>query len=259
MQPSIAIVTGATSGLGKEFVKLLLEKETVSRIWAIARSRDDLNALSEELGGRVRGFAADLTDREALADLGRALEAERPSIAYLINDAGFGKLCSYDDIGADVSVNMIRLNCCAIVELSLLCLPYMNRGSRIVNISSQASFQPLPYQNIYAATKAFVRSYSRALNVELKSRGIGVTAVCPGWMDTAFFERAQIGAKKAPSVFTGMVSPAPVARKALKDADKGKDLSIYGLYVKANHLIAKLLPQRWMMRLWLAQQRLSAK
>ena len=149
---------------------------------------------------------------------------------------------------------MVNLNCNGVLAMGLVCIPYMIQGSHILNIASQASFQPLPYMNIYSASKAFVRNYSRALHVELQSAGISVTAVCPGWMRTAFFDRAMIGAKKGISKFYGMVTPEVVAAKALRDAEKGKDISVYGVYVKLCHLVAKLLPQRVMMDLWLMQQ-----
>ena len=124
----------------------------------------------------------------------------------------------------------------------------------MLNTASQAAFQPLPFQNLYSSTKAFVRNYSRALNVELKVKGITVTAVCPGWMDTALFDRAKIGAERATRRFVGMVTPDKVAQKALTDAKKGRDISVYSLYVKTAHLVAKLLPQRMMMKIWLKQQ-----
>ena len=133
----------------------------------------------------------------------------------------------------------------------------MDRDSHIINIASQASFFPLPYQNIYSSTKAFVRHYTRALNVELKERGITATAVCPGWMKTGLFDRGIIGAKKGTNRFSGMVTPDVVAKKALNDAMRGKDISVYGLYVKSTHLLSKLLPQRMMMKVWLGQQKIK--
>jgi len=141
--------------------------------------------------------------------------------------------------------------------MGLVCIPYMKKGSHMINIASQASFQPLPYQNIYSSTKSFVRNYSRALNVELKEKGICVTAVCPGWIKTDLYKRAEIGARKATTKYVGMVTPDKVAKKALKDAKKCKDISIYSLFTKISHIAAKLLPQRMMMKIWLKQQHLD--
>lgn len=152
---------------------------------------------------------------------------------------------------------MIQLNIHAVVALGLICIPKMSKGSHIVNIASQASFFPLPYQNVYSSTKAFVRNYTRALNVELKDKGICATAVCPGWMKTNLFDRGLIGAKKGTTNFTGMVTPDVVAKKALKDTDKNRDMSVYGFYVKSTHVLSKLMPQKLMMKIWMIQQKLS--
>jgi len=92
---------------------------------------------------------------------------------------------------------MIDLNISGVVAMGLVCIPHMKKGSHILNIASQASFQPLPYQNIYSSTKAFVRNYTRALNVELREKGITATAVCPGWMKTGLYDRGIIDAKKS--------------------------------------------------------------
>ena len=133
----------------------------------------------------------------------------------------------------------------------------MDHGSHMINIASQASFFPLPYQNIYSSTKAFVRNYTRALNVELKDKGIHATAVCPGWMKTGLFDRGVIGAQKGTNHFSGMVTPDVVAAKALRDAKKENDISVYGLYVKTTHLLSKFIPQKLMMKVWLRQQKIN--
>ena len=132
--------------------------------------------------------------------------------------------------------------------LTNACIPYMQKGSRIVNVCSASAFQPTPYINLYAATKAFDRSYSRALNMELKPLGITVTAVCPSWIDTDMLPK-EIKGKKVK--FSGIVAPEKVAKTAMKDAKKGKDMSVCSLYVKCQHLNVKLMPQKWTMRIWL--------
>lgn len=174
-----------------------------------------------------------------------------------MNNAGFAKFCSYNDLSIDESINMIDLNISAVVALGLICIPYMQKGSHIINISSQASFQSLPYQNIYSSTKAFVRNYTRALNVEPKSKGINAIAVCPGWMSTNLFKRGIVVAEKGTKNFPGIVSPYVVAKKALKDTKKNKDISVYGINTKSSHLLAKLLPQKMMMKVWLMQQHIK--
>lgn len=254
---SVAVVTGASSGLGKEFVSLLLNESDVSEIWAVARSEQKLRELAEEFGGKIRVLAMDLSERESLKRFEQALLSEEIEIKYLINNAGFAKFCAYNDISVEESLNMIDLNISAVVALGLSAIPYMARGSYIINIASQASFFPLPYQNLYSATKAFVRNYTRALNVELRDKEIHAVAVCPGWMKTGLFDRGVIGAEKGTHIFSGMVEPRLVAVKALKDAEKGKDISVYGLSVKATHLLSKIMPQKMMMKIWLGQQKIK--
>lgn len=250
----IAIVTGASSGFGKEFVKLMIDEE-LSEIWAVARNQEKLDKLAEEFGEKVRTFSMDLSDRTSFEKLEEQLKAEEITVKYLVNNAGFVKFASYEDISVSETLNMIDLNVGSVVVLGLKCIPFMEKGSHIINIASQSAFFPLPYMNVYSATKVFVRNYTRALNVELKDKGITATAVCPGWMKTALFERGNVGAKRAVNNFFGMVIPEVVARKALKDAKKGKDISVYGLYNKSTHFLSKLTPQRIMMKVWCMQQK----
>lgn len=252
----IAIVTGAGSGFGKEFVKLLL-KENIDEIWAIGRNEINLLQLQKTYGSKIKPIAMDLTNRKNLIKLKEMLENENSNIKYLINNAGFAKFCSYNQISLEESLNMIDLNINAVVALGLISIPHMNKGSYILNISSQASFSPLPYENIYASTKTFVRHYTVALNIELKEKNIHAIAICPGWMKTEIYKRATIGAKKAAYKYTGIVAPDIVAKKALIDAKKGKDISTYGLYVKTTHLFSKILPQKITMNLWLKQQNIN--
>lgn len=251
---NIAIITGASSGFGKEFVKLLVQDHRVDEIWTVARNEERLHKLVVEFGSKIRTYSLDLSDREEIRSFGAIIDQADVEIVYLINNAGYGKFCSYEDLDMDESLNMIDLNIGAVVALGLLCIPHMKKGSHIINIASMAAFQPLPYLNIYSATKAFVRNYSRALNVELKEKGISVTAVCPGWMKTAFMERANIGAVKGVTHFNGMRMPDKVARKALRDARRGKDISIYSGYSKVEHLFVRFLPQRLVMKFWVRQQ-----
>lgn len=253
---TIAIITGASSGLGKEFVKLFLKEPEIDEIWAIARDKQKLQKLRQEAGGKIIIYSLDLSRAASIAEFETVLKDAKPTIKYLVNSAGYAKFCAYKDLSIQETVNMIDLNCSAVVSMSLASIPYMAAGSHIINIASQASFQPLPYQNVYSSTKAFVRNYSRALNVELKGTGISVIAVCPGWMRTALYDRAKIGADKATNNFVGMVMPDKVAIKALRDAKRNKDISVYGIYTKAAHFIAKILPQRVMMKIWLKQQNL---
>lgn len=251
---NIALVTGAAGGFGRELVKLLLQEPGLDEIWCVARSKDKLDALKAELGEKIVPIPLDLTQRDSLNALQARLEGERPDLRFLINNAGFDKFGPYDAVDVDTSLNMIDLNVSAVVALGLTAIPYMGRGSHILNVASQAAFFPLPYMDLYAATKVFVRHYTRALHVELKDKGISATAVCPGWMKTGLFDRAKTGADKTVRSFAGLTTPDKVAAKALRDAKRGRDMSTCGLFVKATHVASKLVPQRLAMKVWTLSQ-----
>lgn len=242
----IAIITGATGGIGQEFVKQILN-EDLEEVWAVARNEKKLAELREWYGERVVPLSLDLSEEGQIRKLGILLENQKPQVRYLINNAGLAKMGSYREFSGEEISKTIDVNCKAPVLLCQLCIPYMNTGSRILNISSASAFQPNPYINLYAASKAFERSYSRALNVELKGTGITATAVCPGWVDTELLEKERNGKKIK---FPGLVTADRVVIKAIKDAKKGKDMSVCSLYVKCQHVWVKLLPQRLVMKIW---------
>ncbi len=252
-----AVITGASSGFGKEFAKLLINDKSLDKIFVLSRNEEKLNNLKSEFGDKIQPYAVDLSDVENIKNFGKFLETQNVNIKILINNAGFAKFCSYEDISIDESLNMINLNISGVVAMGLVCLPFMEKGSHILNIASQAAFQPVPYQNIYSATKSFVKNYSQALNVELKEKGITVTAVCPGWMRTELYNRGCINTKKGTTKFVFMAEPDVVAKKALKDAYNGKDISVYGLYVNMCRILSKFLPEKLIMKIWLLQQGLK--
>lgn len=154
---NIAIVTGASSGFGKEFVKLFVRRKDIDEVWIISRNEDRLNKIKEHFGKKIKVFSMDLSVKDNIKNFGTLEELKKCNIKYLINNAGFAKFCSYDDISIDESVNMIDLNVSGVVAMGLVCIPYMRKGSHIINVASQASFQPLPYQNIYSSTKSICK------------------------------------------------------------------------------------------------------
>lgn len=243
----IAMITGATGGIGGEFTKIMLQ-EPVEEIWVIGRNAEKLDSLREHLGERIVPVCADLTERQGLKTVCDRLCKERPVVAWLINNAGMARMGASADFEEEEIRKTVELNCVAPTLLINACIPFMERGSRILNISSASAFQPTPYLNLYASTKAFVRSYTRALNAELNPKGITATAVCPGWVDTPMLAREINGQKVH---FPGMVSAQKVANKAIRDAKRGKDMSVCSLYVKCQHVNVKLMPQRLTMKIWL--------
>lgn len=242
----IAIITGATGGIGQEFVKQLLNEE-LDEIWTVARNEKKLKELQAKYGEIIKPVTLNLSDGEQIEKLGQLLTEEEPQIQYLINNAGLAKMGSYQEFLAEEIIQTVDVNCKAPVLLCRMCIPYMSEGSRILNISSASAFQPNPYINLYAASKAFERSYSRALNVELKGTGITATAVCPGWVDTELLEKERNGKTIK---FPGIVTADRVVLQAMKDAKKGRDMSVCSLYVKCQHVWVKLLPQSFVMKLW---------
>lgn len=244
----IAILTGATGGLGREFLKQIL-KEEIDEVWAIARNEQKLSELRKEHGEKVIPISIDLSKMQGIEQISDMLRDRKPHVAYLINNAGLAKMGKYNDFSIEEIDKIINVNCKAPVMLAQICIPYMGKGSKILNISSASAFQPNPYINLYAASKAFERSYSRALNVELEETGITSVAVCPGWIDTELLQK-EINGKKVR--FPGLVTADRVAKQAIKDAKKGKDMSVCSLYVKCQHVNVKLLPQSLVMKIWMA-------
>lgn len=255
----IAIVTGASSGIGKEFFHSVCAREDKpEEIWVIARNAEKLNALQESTEIPLRVFSLDLSAKEAVQTLENALAEETPQIQYLICASGFGRFCGVEDDGRETLENMVDLNCRSIVGLTRACAPYLIKGGLVILIASVASFQPIPYIATYAASKAFVLSYGRALNKELKkTRGARCLCVCPFWTKTAFFDRAlteQTIVKK----YAVMYEPKQIVKRAWKDAKKkNRDVSIYGTYARGQALLVKLLPHRLVMWVWMKQQGLK--
>lgn len=244
----IAILTGATGGLGREFLKQILNEE-IDEVWAIARNEQKLSELRKEHGEKIIPMSIDLSDMKGIKQIENMLEENKPHVEYLINNAGIARMGKYNDFSIEEIDKTINVNCKAPVMLAQICIPYMGKGSKILNISSASAFQPNPYINLYAASKVFERSYSRALNAELNGTGITSVAVCPGWIDTELLQK-EINGKKVR--FPGLVTPDRVVKQAIKDAKKGKDMSVCSLYVKCQHMNVKLLPQRWVMKIWMA-------
>ncbi len=242
-----AIVTGATGGLGQEFVREIC-KEDIDEIWAVARNEKKLGELKAKFGDKVRPIRCDLSEKDELSKLFGLMEEEKPDIRLLVNNAGIGKMGGSTELDDDDIEKEIDINCTAVCLLCNHAIPFMMQGSRILNISSASSFQPVPYINLYAAGKAFVRSYTRALNVELKGKGITCTAVCPGWIDTDMLQKEYKGKTVK---FPGLVSPDRVVLQALRDSARGKDISVCTFFVKYEHLLSKLLPHRLIMKVWL--------
>lgn len=246
----IAIVTGASSGMGREFIMQIADRFSgIGEIWAIARREERLEELSPLVPVKVRSFAIDLTDDSKLMGLQDILAKEKPEVKWLINSAGYGKIGDVGTINIGDEMGMVELNCKALCAVTHMVLPYMSENSRIIQFSSAASFLPQPGFAIYAATKSFVLSYSRALNEELKKRGIYVTAVCPGPVKTEFFDIAETTGKIPLYKRVVMADPKKVVRLALRDSMMGRPVSVYGITMKFFRLLCKTVPHTAIFRL----------
>ena len=252
----IAIVTGASSGMGREFVKQVSKKEKFDEIWVIARRKEALESLKKEVKAKIRPITLDLQNPESFETYKKLLEEEKPEVALLANIAGYGKFGKYDEISLEDCLGMIDLNCKALVAMSQLTIPYMKRGSKILQLDSLSAFQPVPYLNVYGSSKSFVLSYSRALNRELKTKGIRVMSVNPGWVKTEFFDHATKSSNDAITYFNVMYDAKDVMKTAIRDLyHTKKDVYIHGFQIKAQVLLVKLLPHKIVMEIWMRQQK----
>jgi len=253
---NIAIVTGASSGMGKEFVLQLTQYVAVDEIWAVARRKEALEKLQAESDLPVRPVVLDLCDNASFDAFAALLQAEKPNVKLLVNAAGFGKFGDFRNIPLEEDVRMIELNCTALVAMTRITLPYMHAGSHILQLDSLSAFQPVPYITTYGATKAFVLSYSRAINQELKPQGIRVMSMNPGWVKTEFFNHAFQTNQSQVQYFDRLYEAKDVVATGLHDLYKTKkDMSIHGFPVKFQVILVKLVPHSLVMKIWLRQQR----
>lgn len=248
----IAVITGASSGMGREFVYALDKDQAFDEIWVIARREQRLLELQEKCRAKIRPIPMDLQETESLTRYQAMLQQEQPEIAVLVNAAGFGFFGVFSDMDMERQLASIDLNARALTGMCYLSIPYMKPGSEIYNMGSMSSWQPVPYINVYGATKAYVLSFSRALGVELKSKGIHVMAVCPGWIQTEFIDLAK--QDNSVNYFNRYYTPEQVIAKAIKDMKKGKTTSVLGLPEKLQTVLVKFLPVNLVMKVWCRQQ-----
>jgi uncharacterized protein len=245
---STCVVTGASSGIGAEAARELFRRG--HRVTLVARREDRLRELAAELGDRADVHACDVTDPNARQGLADALAAQGTDVAVVVNNAGFGTSGPFAKADRARELDMVRTNIEAVVDFCALWVPAMvERGSGgVLNVASTASFQPLPMQAGYAATKAFVLSFTESLHAELKGSGVAVTALCPGPVRTEFVDVAQIpGAEQMPDMF--WTSPEEVAKAGIKGLERGKRIVIPGTLNRAGALGGQHAPRSLVLRL----------
>lgn len=239
----IAIITGASSGIGRMFAKKMDSAfHNIDEFWLVARREEALKELAGKLQHKTRIFAMDLTKNGQISRLEYSVRLEGAVVSMLINCAGYGIMGEFAKADRKDTAGMIRLNCEVLTQVTQCLLPYMRTNSRILQLASSAAFLPQADFAVYAASKSYVLSFSRALNQELKSRGITVTAVCPGPVDTPFFEIAEKNGSTLAIKKYALVSPEKVVEQALLDSYRRKSRSICSLPIRLLDLGAKLLP-----------------
>jgi len=268
------VITGASSGLGSVYAKLIDRRKDIDEIWLIARREDRLLALASELIHPATVLPLDLTKPASVDRLKIALESKAKrspfddlalpalpgkrgsvmTIVFFVNCAGVGKIGNYGDIKREDNERMISLNCTALVNAALVSLPYMERGSKIINVSSTSAFQPFQHFAVYAATKAFVLSWSRALRWELFPRGIRVTAVCPYWMKkTEFIKNAKSSAVRSSYLIRNFYfgdDPVVAAYLSLWASALNLPVVTTGAVSTLHRIITKIIPREIMQALW---------
>ncbi len=247
----IAIITGASSGLGVEFAKEIDRMyNQINEIWLIARREEKLSELAKLLNKPCKIIPMDITDESSLLEYKKLLEVTNPRVKLLINNAGFGKLGDFTEISTLHNTGMVRLNCESLTAITSITLPFMNENSEIINSCSIASFAPNTRMAVYSSTKAYVMSLSRALRSELKPKKINVLACCPGPMDTEFLGVAGISKGKSFTFDTlPRVNPNTMAKKSLLASQKKKAVYTNRFFYKFYRILAKLLPHCLVMKM----------
>lgn len=248
---NIVIITGASSGLGVEFALQLdnVFQKNIDEIWMIARRKKEMLEVAQYLEHTTRILDMDVTDEKQMERFQNLLHDEKPVIRMLVNCAGYGIMGEFSASNIGEELGMIDVNCKALTRMTYLCIPYMRKNSRIIQIASSAAFLPQPNFAVYAATKSYVYSFSRALNQELRPKEIHVTAVCPGPVDTPFFDIAEkTGSTLAVKKLT-LVRADQVVERAIADSYHRRERSVYSAWIKTFDVAAKIIPHRAILEL----------
>lgn len=246
-----AVITGASSGIGREFALRISERYSLDEIWLIARREDRLRETASQIKTRTKIMPLDLSKEESLGEIKNALAEEKPEICMLVNAAGFGKFGTLESQSERDAMDMINVNIRALTAVTRMCADYMASGGGIINMASISGFMPLPYLNVYSATKAYVLHFTEALSEELKDKNISVTAVCPYWVASEFIPVAQ-DAEEGDSInnFFLITYPYSVVNKALRDNSRAKMLSLDGAAPHFIKTASRLMPVKTVFAVW---------
>lgn len=253
----IVVITGASSGFGQLFAMELDSKlKSIDEYWLIARNTDKMLETSKAMKTPCRIISLDLSKKENVKEIIKAVERysydceDDVNIRMLINCAGYGKLGPFATIDDDDVSGMLDVNISALTCITKDLIPYMGKNSRIINVASAAAFLPQPYFAEYAATKSYVYSFSRALNVELKSKKIHVTVVCPGPAATNFFNVAEENGQTPWFKKYFFADPKRIVDKAINDSIKKKEVSVYSISMNLLRFFTKIIPHRIILKFY---------
>jgi uncharacterized protein len=255
-----ALITGASAGIGREFAGQLARRGC--SLVLVARRRERLEELRDELqnhnpGLNVHVRVIDLADKSQIDELIHWLEENKIDIGLLINNAGLGDIGPFATSDPSRNEQMILVNVLALTSLTRKLLPHMilRKNAAIVNVSSSAGFLPFPEFNVYAATKAYVTSFSEALNAELRGTGVSVTALCPGPVETEFqmLARRPDGNPDSAPEFV-YVSVEKVVRDAIAAVEAHRPLIIPGFIMKLGIFLTRLTPMPILRLIWRLKQ-----
>ncbi len=239
----IAIITGASAGLGKEFLAAAPQYfPDIDEYWLIARRQEKLEEAAKLVNKQCRIFPLDLTKKDSYRRLEKELQEQSPEVVLLVNNSGCGFLGNVGEGELDNQLQMIDLNLRGLTAVTHVTLPHMGKGSRIINVSSIASFCPNPRMTVYSAGKAYVSAFSYGISEEAAGRGITVTAVCPGPMDTDFIYLGEIKGHSKTFETLPYCDPKKVVHGAYKAALAGKRCYTPRAFYKLYKILAKFLP-----------------
>lgn len=245
MTGHIALIGGASRGIGAAVARAISEEREIDEIWLVARDGDALHAVASQLSRKTRVFSVDLTREEEVACLFDALRQSDVRISWLIAAAGCGYIGNMAMIPVHDQARSVDLNCTAATRFVLTALPYLCDGAHILTVASAAAFFPQAGFGVYAATKAYMLSFTRALRAESRGR-FYVTALCPGPVDTDFFRTAESYAPMDPRKRRFMISAKKAARDGIRGAKHNRAVVTPGFAVTMLRILSKILPQAWL-------------
>lgn len=243
-----ALITGASKGIGKAIAFSLAAKGY--HLLLVARTENLLQEVSAEIKSKypvqIQFLALDLTAPNAAQNVFQWTQQNNFTISILVNNAGYGLSGPFESYPLEQHINMLQVNCTALVQLTYLFLPQLKsqQTAHILNISSSAAYQAVPYLSLYAASKSFVLRFSRGLRYELRKTSVNITCVCPGSTDTEFNVRAQVGEKAMKTAQKIIMTPEQVGKAAVKAMFSKKAEVITGAINKVGGFLTWLLPKK---------------